>query len=146
MTIKLTVSRKKIMRSYKRNTKKLQIKYSELLGTYNQGNPQCVNRVENSQKANGNLLYIPSIKWVENHGQPGGKFKYEPDPNALEHIREFYNCPNFNPKECPTVEQGYYTQGNNNDDSDESGSDQWDGSYFPSQDRNDFYGDADPYD
>ena len=124
---------------------KLKRKYSELLGTYNQKNPQCVNRVENSQKANGNLLYFPSIKWVENpYGQPGGKFKYEPDPNAIEHIREYY--PNFNPKEVTTVEQGYYTQSNNKDDSDESGSDHWDGTYFPSQDRNDFYGDADPYD
>ena len=103
--------------------------------------------VENSQNQSGKMLIIPSMNWVENpNGQPGGKYKYEPNPRALEHIREYYDCPNFHPKEGPTVEQGYYTQGNNNDDSDESGSDHWDGSYFPSQDRNDFYGDADPYD
>ena len=128
--------------------RKLKIKYSELLGTYNQGNPQCVNRgVEKSPNENRKLLIIPSMKWIEHgNGQPGGKYQYEPNPRALEHIKEYYACPNFYPKEGPTVEQGYYTQGNNKDDSDESGSDHWDGTYFPSQDRNDFYGDADPYD
>ena len=103
--------------------------------------------VENSQNQSGKMLIIPSMKWVENsNGQPGGKYKYEPNPRSLELIKEYYACPSYYPKEGPTVAQGYYTQGNNKDDSDESETDHWDGSYFPSPDKNEFYGDADPYD
>ena len=55
----------------------LKLQYSELLGNYNQGNPQCMNRgVENSPNENRKLLIMPSMKWVENrNGQPGGKYQ-----------------------------------------------------------------------
>ena len=62
-------------------------------------------------------------------------------------IAGYQHYPSHYPKEGPTVAQGYYTQGNDKkDDSDESDTDQWDGSYFPSPDKNDFYGDAELYD
>ena len=51
----------------------------------------------------------------------------------------YQHYPSHYPKEGSTVAQGYYTQGNDQkDDSDESDTDPWDGSYFPSPDQNDF--------
>ena len=58
----------------------------------------------------------------------------------------YQHDPGNYPKEGPTVAQGYYTQVNDQeDDSDESDPDLWDGSYFPPNEYNDYYGDADQY-
>ena len=61
--------------------------------------------------------------------------------------KSYQNDPIHYPKKGSTVIQGYYTQGNDQeDDSDESETDLWDGSYFPPNEHNDYYGDADQFD
>ena len=70
---------------------------------------------------------------------------------ALNEFNELYNKPKkyqqdpgHYPMEGPTVAQGYYTQVNDQeDDSDESDSDNWDGRYFPPRDDDEQFGDAD---
>ena len=100
------------------------------------------------------MLIMPSLEWVTNPTNGKQKYKYIPKPRSNSNNfkpgcmdnqwNDLYNSPC--PKGGQTVAQGYYTQVNDQeDDSDESDSDNWDGSYFPPNDYDEYYGDADPY-
>ena len=97
-------------------------------------------------KDSGNVEALNAWNELYNKPKSGAEFV---GPEAVKrqlneypsHYPDPLKYPNHYPKKDSTVAQDYYNHGQDKDESEVESDDPWDGSYFPSNDLQDFYGD-----